>query len=166
MRCPRLHSTLMGAVLALWAFGAVGCGSADDAPDQSTITINPETVDWTIPMGGLPGESTIQVFTITLLNSDAQPLNNIRLRLTLSLAPTVATPAITATAFLDNACTDPATCIAAGQVLATPEITRTTDENGVVLVKVLVTFDGEFKDKLEVRSGTAFVSAGINVTEM
>lgn len=165
MRRSRCHAALMGAVLALWAFAAVGCGNADDAPDLSTITINPTSVEWAIPLGGLPGEGTVQVFTIVLKDGEERPLNDMDVHLTLSLAPNVATPSIFSTAFLNGDCASAAECIASGQIVASPEITRVTDDNGVVKVKVLVTFDGGYRDKLEVRSGTAFAAADIEVTE-
>ncbi|HWP35806.1 MAG TPA: hypothetical protein VNM66_09430 [Thermodesulfobacteriota bacterium] len=163
-RCSRSR-VLTALAVALVALAPAGCGDVTGAPDGATITIDPSEVAWTIPTGGLPGESTIQVFTITVRDGEGRPLNDVPVFLTLSLAPTVATAGITATAFLDDSCTDPAVCIASGQVLATPEIRRVTDDRGMVRQKVLVTFSSEYQDKLEVRSGSAFASASIEVTE-
>ncbi len=151
MRRSRCHAALTGAVLALWALAAAGCGSAQDAPDRSVITINPASVDLTVSAAAANCAALIpQPFEVVLKNADGEPLNDLEVVLRLSIPGYVFLSA-------DGS-------VIAPNAVGLGEITRVTDDSGKVVVSVGVPACQSAAD-LTASSGTAFSSSHIEVTE-
>lgn len=154
MRRSRCRSSLI-VLTAGFLVVAAGCSVTENdivAPDESTITINPTSVTWTVPTGTLcdPTVFATNEFFVTVRNGDSAPLNNLEVRLTLSNS---------GLAFLD----------AAGNFIPSDAsgfsaITLVTDDNGVVTVKV-VNLLCKLRGDLSASSGTAFEIATVEVTE-
>jgi hypothetical protein len=147
MRRSLRNSRVAALLAAMCALAAAACGDVTEdnivAPDGAEIEFNPSSVTWTAPAG----IDVIETFTVTVRNADGIPLDEIPVTFTAAIAPG-------AFQFVNPDGTDS----------GLPRVTRTTDENGVIILQVHVTCAcTDFADDIEARSGTAFASANIRV---
>lgn len=141
------YGTIVRLALVLGALAAGGCAMpVEDAPDESTIEFAPSAVTWEIPIGSCI--DVYETFSVVVRNGDGEPLNDVEVLFTASLAPL-------ALLFVNTDGTD----------AIAPSVTRTTNEDGRILLQVHLVGCGTFADDVEARSGTAFELAHIEVKE-
>lgn len=146
-------------ILVLWMMVLSGCGKDEGltAPSDSTITIDPSAVSWTISdVSSCPSASyNDHIFTIAVKDSDGNSMNNIDITVELALSANSGSSINQILELYDGD---------TGQKVTSPYNTMTGD-SGTKNMIVRVDLDCEYTATFNVFSGDAYGTATITASE-